>query len=161
MMKLVARAFGKRKKAAAKGGTAARPSTAEPDAMTPADAVPPKPPAHAPDDLSLEELEDMVIAAPMPAASVPTSAPLSPPTARPASAAPKAMPAAGSATKKQAPRAPANRTAPSPEREALIRDALAIQRAKADVFADLSEEAREKLYVMAMKTMVDKDFGEN
>lgn len=151
-MNLVAKAFGKRKKAAAK----------RPDKPMPAPAADPAPrparkaTAPAADDLSLEELEDMVIAAPTPAPPAATATSSPPP---PVSAAPS------SRTSKRAAPAPApiaaRTAAPSPEREALIRDALAIQRAKAEVFNELSDEAREKLYVMAMKAMVDKDFGEN
>lgn len=52
-----------------------------------------------------------------------------------------------------------SRTA-NPERQELLRQALRVQRAKQEVFRDLSQEERERLYVVAMKTLVDKDFGE-
>lgn len=39
------------------------------------------------------------------------------------------------------------------ERQALIQQAMDIQRSKAHVLDDLSPEAREKLYVMALKTL--------
>lgn len=49
----------------------------------------------------------------------------------------------------------------TPERRDLIRKALAVQRkAQQDVFRELRPEEREKLHVMAMKTLVDRDYGE-
>ena len=42
----------------------------------------------------------------------------------------------------------------TPERQELIRQALATHRTKADVFDNLSKEEREKLYVIALKTLM-------
>lgn len=158
MLNLVAKAFSKRKKDAAKRPDKPMPAPAADPAPSPARA----PAAPAADDLSLEELEDMVIAAPpLPAAARTATASAQPPKPAPSPAA--AKPAAPPTPRMPAAAPPpvTRAAAPSPERQALIRDALAIQRAKAEVFSELSDEAREKLYVMAMKTMVDKDFGEN
>ena len=57
---------------------------------------------------------------------------------------------------------PQARRAPKmgPDREALLRQALQVQRHKQEIFEDLDEEHREKLYLMAMKTLVDPNFGE-
>ena len=41
----------------------------------------------------------------------------------------------------------------TPERQALIQQALDLQRSKAHVLKDLSTEEREKLYVIALKTL--------
>jgi hypothetical protein len=41
----------------------------------------------------------------------------------------------------------------TPERQALINQALNVQRAKAHVFDDLTQEQREKLYVVALKSL--------
>ena len=43
--------------------------------------------------------------------------------------------------------------APTPERQALINEALNVQRSKAHVFDDLTQEQREKLYVVALKSL--------
>lgn len=149
MLKLVSRAFSKRKKPAKKAAKAHAKAAPRPSFVQPSTASA-NPPAQEPDDddLSLEDLEDMVIEAPNPP---------SPPASEPA---PPAPPSATEPTPSASPPKP---PAPniSPEREALIRNAIAIQRSKTDVFDELDEAAREKLYVMAMKTMVDKDFGEN
>ncbi len=48
----------------------------------------------------------------------------------------------------------------SADREELIRQALVVRRTKAKVLDNLSREEKERLYVVAMKTLVDKDFGE-
>jgi hypothetical protein len=41
----------------------------------------------------------------------------------------------------------------TPERQALINQALSVQRAKANVFEGLTQEQREKLYVVALKSL--------
>ena len=50
-----------------------------------------------------------------------------------------------------------NRKSMSPERQALIENALAIHRSKAHILDDLDEDQREKLYVMAMQTLNDQN----
>ncbi len=45
----------------------------------------------------------------------------------------------------------------SPERRELIRQALKTRRSKAHVLDDLSREEREKLYVVALKTLMPDD----
>ena len=45
----------------------------------------------------------------------------------------------------------------TPERRELIRQALETRRSKAHVFDDLSREEREKLYVLALKTLTPDD----
>jgi len=49
-----------------------------------------------------------------------------------------------------------NRKQMSPERQALIEQAMAIHRSKSHILDDLDEEQREKLYVMAMQTLNNK-----
>lgn len=154
MLKLVSRAFKKRKKPAPK---------ARKSAPTPSSAVAKQGPKvikselDNEDDLSLEDLEGMVVKTPQPKVAKPVSAPAPAPAPPPA---PSAPPLARPAIARTAPGTVVEEGTLSPERQALLRDALAIQRAKKDVFDDLDDEAREKLYVMAMKALVDKDFGE-
>lgn len=127
------------------------------------------------DEMSLEELEGMIVSAPQPEKPIEETvqparqAPHPRSTRGPAAASPapeKAVTSKPKAPPTPTPPAPATPTAPtaratnSPERDALIKNALKIQRSKQEVFAELSEEEREKLYVMAMKTLVDKNFGE-
>ena len=128
-------------------------------------------PRPATDDLSLEELEGMVIAAPTPNPAAKSKAdadadnrPATDETPKPPATEP-APPTEPSVARPAIARTPPgakeiSTNGVSPERAALLRDAMATHRSKSDVFDDLSEEAREKLYVMAMKTLVDKDFGE-
>lgn len=45
----------------------------------------------------------------------------------------------------------------TPEREELIRNAMAIQKAKSQIFDDLDDEQKKKLYALAMKALLNKD----
>lgn len=112
-----------------------------------------------PEYLSLSELEDLMVEARAEAEDVPLAPPPQKSPKKPRKAKSKKS---GSKTKAPAVKpaqAPARRPS-TPEREALIQQALSVQRKQQKVFANLSREEREKLYVMAMKTLVDKDFGE-
>lgn len=49
----------------------------------------------------------------------------------------------------------------TPEREKLLEEAMAMQRAKADVFKDLSATEKKKLHALAVKTLLRPGRGKN
>ena len=180
MLKFVSKALG-RKKNSGKKRKKSRPPAPSQVLMNGAEpAVVEAPPLDDPasdSEMSLEELEGMMVATHHPEepealpAQQSEPEPVAPPP--PEAKAAKAKPKARKAAQAQAPASkpaplPAPQATPkaarrenSPERDQLIRDALNIQRSKQEVLAQLSVEEREKLYVMAMRTLVDKNFGDN
>ena len=110
---------------------------------------------------SLEELENMIVRpsrAEAEKAPAPRRAEQTTPTPVRAMATAKTTPEA-----KATPAAASGRTRRplTPEREALLRDALRVTREKQVVLAELSREDRERLTVLAYKTLIDKNFGED
>jgi hypothetical protein len=61
-------------------------------------------------------------------------------------------------------RPPADPDAPremTSQRRKIIEEAMAVQRAKADIFNDLNDEQKQKLYALALKTLLRQGRGDN